>query len=766
LSDTPAPPPIGVHQPPPGSVGARAACGPKASVRLPVIGHGPPPSPVVKSRVSKWRAAVLIGVHVAFAVHIGFWLSGRGGGVRSTVTPVEPSESMATLEMGAVNAGFVFFVTALLSTLVFGRFFCGWGCHLVALQDVCGWMMKKLGVHPRAFRSRLLLWAPLLLAIYMFVWPTLRREVLTPLLGDDVNRDGNAATLVTGLRESLLNRDINGDGRVAAPGDPGDFVPGVSEAAVGRDLNGNGAATDVLPEYAELPLWMGRSAPMPGFKPHFYTEDFWATFASWPVAIPFLLVCGFATVYFMGAKAYCSYGCPYGGFFAPLDRLSPLRIRVNDDCRQCGHCTAVCTSNVRVHEEVRDYGAVIDPGCMKCLDCISVCPTSALRVGLGAPAMLTRPKDPASPLLASAREHARKRYDLSLAEEWAVGAVFVFFLVAYRGMYNVVPLLMAMGIAMVGSYMVYKTWRLLRDRNVRGPFWQLKLDGRVRAGGVAFAAATLAVVAVGVQGLAIKAAYWRGEAVAARIERRENALATAGQRYRPDAADTDAVRGAIASLRLAGSVRDGGIAFYTSPAQHERLSFLYAVVGENGPAERHLVELMRSVNPRSQWTDALIQFFLARKAPVAEQEAIVRELQDHWPRNDAVAAALADVHGYAGDFVGAAQAAEDGLKRRPDSPVLNDRLALALLQQASTHPEYAARAAAALRIAAENDQLPERWFKLAGLLQQMGRASEAVEAQSKGRALAKQPANGSPAPGQSSGQSERGPAGEPPSATR
>ena len=63
-----------------------------------------------------------------------------GGGF--AVTPA------TALELGELNAGFVFFAVALLSTLVFGRFMCGWACHLVAYLDLCGWIMKRLGIRP------------------------------------------------------------------------------------------------------------------------------------------------------------------------------------------------------------------------------------------------------------------------------------------------------------------------------------------------------------------------------------------------------------------------------------------------------------------------------------------------------------------------------------------------------------------------------------------------------------------------------------------
>ena len=102
------------------------------------------------SRRSRWRALSLVLVYVAAAIHIAQWkLTGK------TLSPVEPSEAMQTLGVQAlVNAGFVLFVLLILSTLVFGRFFCGWGCHIVALQDMCTWLLRKAGIPSKPFRSR------------------------------------------------------------------------------------------------------------------------------------------------------------------------------------------------------------------------------------------------------------------------------------------------------------------------------------------------------------------------------------------------------------------------------------------------------------------------------------------------------------------------------------------------------------------------------------------------------------------------------------
>src|SRR5437870_1909296 len=128
-----------------------------------------------KSKTSRWRAAALITLNLFMIAHIIQWrIMGK------TISPIEPSETMHTLQKGFVNAGFIFFTLAILATLIFGRFVCGWGCHILALQDLCGWLLKKMGLHPKPFRSRLLVYVPLGAALYMFVWPTAYRLFSKP----------------------------------------------------------------------------------------------------------------------------------------------------------------------------------------------------------------------------------------------------------------------------------------------------------------------------------------------------------------------------------------------------------------------------------------------------------------------------------------------------------------------------------------------------------------------------------------------------------
>jgi len=73
---------------------------------------------------------------------------------------------------------------------------------------------------------------------------------------------------------------------------------------------------------------------------------------------------------------------------------------------------ATCTSNVLVHAEVKQYGMVVDPGCMKCMDCVSVCPNDALYFGFGKPAVGVKPA-------------IKRNYTLNWPEEIAAAVVFI-----------------------------------------------------------------------------------------------------------------------------------------------------------------------------------------------------------------------------------------------------------------------------------------------------------------------------------------------------
>ncbi|MCB9833884.1 MAG: 4Fe-4S binding protein [Planctomycetes bacterium] len=378
-------------------------------------------------RMGRRRAWVLAGVHLVIFLHLLHWqLAGR------SLSPLEPSETMYALGDGLINAGAILMALSTLSVLVVGRFFCGWACHLVALQDLCSWLLGRLGISPLPLRSR-------------FLW-------LVPF---------GAALVMFGM-----------------------------------------------PVYARASRGLGMPEPSNAL----IKEDFWATFPGFWLALATFLVCGFLMVWFLGSKGFCSYACPYGGVFALADRLAPGRIRVDENCKTCGLCTAACGSNVAVAEEVHRFGMVVDSGCMKCLDCVVACPEEALRFGFGAPALARRSGD--------AR---RRRRDFGLGLDLIMGLVFVLALATFAGLpesfapwgssfMGRTPLLLALAIAILAAFGLGVGWRSLRG----GPFaiTGLRLRGErgpTRAGLVVVMVVALGLSGCGLAGL-IQYHWFRGKA--------------------------------------------------------------------------------------------------------------------------------------------------------------------------------------------------------------------------------------------------------------
>jgi tetratricopeptide (TPR) repeat protein len=129
-----------------------------------------------------------------------------------------------------------------------------------------------------------------------------------------------------------------------------------------------------------------------------------------------------------------------------------------------------------VHAEVKQYGMVVDPGCMKCMDCVSVCPNDALYFGFGKPTILV-PKSNA----------IKRSYSLTWPEEIIGTLVFLGSFLAVRGVYALVPFLMALGCAAVTTFLALKMWRLLRARELSFYRFNLKSSGKIRKAGWAFA---------------------------------------------------------------------------------------------------------------------------------------------------------------------------------------------------------------------------------------------------------------------------------------
>ncbi len=448
------------------------------------------------TRFARKRAWVLVGVYAIMAAHFAHWLVAR-----RTLAPLELNEVMYTAELGIVTAGFIFMAIAILSTLIFGRFFCSWGCHIVALQDLSAWILRKLHVPPRPIRSRVFLWIPIAVAGYMFVWPQVERIA-------------------------------------AGRPWPGFRVAGDAE----------GWASFVTENYT-------RNLPGPG------------------IAILTFVTVGFAAVYFLGTRAFCNYACPYGAVFGLADRLAPVRIRARGSCDGCGVCTSVCDSRVRVHEEIARYGTIVDPRCLKDLDCVAVCPEQRLYVGVGLPGLITS-AGPARPV--------RRLYDFSWPEDLALGVLFCALLAVLRGLYDIIPFFLSITIAIVLSLAAVLFVRWMRGQDVRFARIPLRSGGRTRAAGIVFAAAF-----AGMMALAIHSAFVRYHAFLG-LRAFDAAKASAFA----DDAEAERIRHHLAAAERLGLLEQ--------PRVHRALGEFHRVLGRreftagrSDAAERHLIEAVR-----------------------------------------------------------------------------------------------------------------------------------------------------------------------------
>ena len=590
------------------------------SVQLPIL-------QVKRSRATPRRFAVLITVQLLIIAHVVVWLLSRHYGWFGgrTITPIEPSEGMELVKHGVINAGAIFFAITLLATLVLGRWFCGWGCHIVLLQDACYWLMRKIGVRPRPFRSRLLAWFPLALAFYMFLWPVVYRVVFAP--------------------------------------------------------------------------WLQPGLHWPGFSTDLVTSNFWSTFAGPVMAAPFLLVCGFASVYVLGAKGFCTYGCPYGGFFAPLEQLSKWRIRVTDDCRGCAHCTAACTSNVRVHEEVRTWGMVTDPGCMKTLDCVSTCPNDALYFGKGPSAIKKQSRGGIMP---------DRRHDLSVRGEVALGVLFLASFLSYRGIYAAVPMLMAVGMALVTSWTLWKAWCVLRLANASLHRTQLRYHGAMRPAGRLFLAVAAIIAIFAIQCGAVATLRIAGDAQLV-------------------AGDSDR---ALRLLRLSGPIGEGGVGLASDPNVDMTIARLEEARGDLDEAERLLRRVDRRVGPHEIASMRIGQVLQLRGDDAATAAFYADRLAANptWPLvwEDRIAWLIRS-----GDAAGAVDASRSGLAA--------NGTALRLLKQGVFVELNLGELARGIGLLEQVvDRVPddvEAWATLARALQQAGRGAEAAAAADRARQL-------------------------------
>ena len=75
-------------------------------------------------------------------------------------------------------------------------------------------------------------------------------------------------------------------------------------------------------------------------------------------------------------RPWCKYLCPAGALLSLFNKLSILRIKVNEKkCTQCGKCFEICTS-----DSTDAKVATTSFDCVRCFECVKKCKSDAISV--------------------------------------------------------------------------------------------------------------------------------------------------------------------------------------------------------------------------------------------------------------------------------------------------------------------------------------------------------------------------------------------------
>lgn len=94
---------------------------------------------------------------------------------------------------------------------------------------------------------------------------------------------------------------------------------------------------------------------------------------TWKVALLAVILVGSVLMY----RPFCRYICPLGAIYGLMNPVSLVQMRVSKKrCVSCGACQRACGLDIAVYKEPNSTD------CIRCGKCITVCPTSALKMDI------------------------------------------------------------------------------------------------------------------------------------------------------------------------------------------------------------------------------------------------------------------------------------------------------------------------------------------------------------------------------------------------
>ena len=114
--------------------------------------------------MQKYRVLSFVLIHLLILIHV----SGYGQEIIGSIDFQEFFHSF--LKIGTINAGVIMVFIAFFTTLIFGRFFCGWACHFGAVQELSWIILQKLNITPKTVNSRLIVVFPLFILLHFYIF--------------------------------------------------------------------------------------------------------------------------------------------------------------------------------------------------------------------------------------------------------------------------------------------------------------------------------------------------------------------------------------------------------------------------------------------------------------------------------------------------------------------------------------------------------------------------------------------------------------------
>ena len=124
--------------------------------------------------IQKLRIASLIGIQILILAHIYIF----GDRIIGSLDFQEFFH--AFIKYGIINAGTVLVIIIFMTTLIFGRFFCGWACHFGAVQELAWWLLKKMNIKTITINSSLITILPLFILLNFYLAPNITYALSSP----------------------------------------------------------------------------------------------------------------------------------------------------------------------------------------------------------------------------------------------------------------------------------------------------------------------------------------------------------------------------------------------------------------------------------------------------------------------------------------------------------------------------------------------------------------------------------------------------------